>query len=320
MGMNMSEHKRYVGIDVSTDHLDVAVRPDGKQWQVTNDETGIAQLIEDMSELQPVLIVLEATGGLEVPGAIALGAASQPVVVVNPRQTRDFAKATGKLAKTDSLDADAIAHFAEAVRPEVRALPDEQARAMAALLARRRQLIEMRTAEKNRLKSALATVKPRVIAHIGWLEQELADLDDDLHQKLRKSAIWREKDEILRSAPGVGPVLSKTLLIDLPELGSLNRKQIAALVGVAPMNRDSGRYRGQRRVWGGRAHVRSALYMGALTAIRYNPVIRAFYERLLARGKPRKVALTACMRKLLTMLNAMLRSGTHWQAELSPTT
>lgn len=318
--MTMRDHKIFVGIDVSEDQLDVAVRPSGQRWRLRNNESGIAELVNYMDELQPGLIVLEATGGLEMPAAGALVAKKHQVAVVNPRQTRDFAKATGQLAKTDKLDAGVLAHFADAVRPEVRPLPDEQAQAMAALLARRRQLIEMRTAEKNRLRSALPSVQPRINTHIAWLEEELADLDDDLEQQLRQNAHWREKDEILRSTPGVGPVLSKTLLIDLPELGTLNRKQIAALVGVAPLNQDSGRFRGRRRVWGGRAHVRTALYMAALVAARHNPVIREFYQRLLDAGKPHKVALTACMRKLLTMLNAMISSGSHWQPGLGPAT
>lgn len=318
--MTMRDHKIFVGIDVSEDQLDVAVRPSGQRWRLRNNESGIAELVNHMDELQPGLIVLEATGGLEMPAAGALVAKKHQVAVVNPRQTRDFAKATGQLAKTDKLDAGVLAHFADAVRPEVRPLPDEQAQAMAALLARRRQLIEMRTAEKNRLRSALPSVQPRITVHIAWLEEELADLDDDLEQQLRQNAHWREKDEILRSTPGVGPVLSKTLLIDLPELGTLNRKQIAALVGVAPLNQDSGRFRGRRRVWGGRAHVRTALYMAALVAARHNPVIKEFYQRLLDAGKPHKVALTACMRKLLTMLNAMISSGSHWQPGLGPAT
>jgi transposase len=318
--MTMRDHKIFVGIDVSEDQLDVAVRPSGQRWRLRNNESGIAELVNQMDELQPGLIVLEATGGLEMPAAGALVAKKHQVAVVNPRQTRDFAKATGQLAKTDKLDAGVLAHFADAVRPEVRPLPDEQAQAMAALLARRRQLIEMRTAEKNRLRSALPSVQPRINAHIAWLEEELADLDDDLEHQLRQNAHWREKDEILRSTPGVGPVLSKTLLIDLPELGTLNRKQIAALVGVAPLNQDSGRFRGRRRVWGGRAHVRTALYMAALVAARHNPVIREFYQRLLDAGKPHKVALTACMRKLLTILNAMISSGSHWQPGLGPAT
>lgn len=318
--MTMRDHKIFVGIDVSEDQLDVAVRPSGQRWRLRNNESGIAELVNHLDELQPGLIVLEATGGLEMPAAGALVAKKHQVAVVNPRQTRDFAKATGQLAKTDKLDAGVLAHFADAVRPEVRPLPDEQAQAMAALLARRRQLIEMRTAEKNRLRLALPSVQPRISAHIAWLEEELADLDDDLEQQLRQNAHWREKDEILRSTPGVGPVLSKTLLIDLPELGTLNRKQIAALVGVAPLNQDSGRFRGRRRVWGGRAHVRTALYMAALVAARHNPVIREFYQRLLDAGKPHKVALTACMRKLLTMLNAMISSGSHWQPGLGPAT
>jgi transposase len=271
------------------------------------------RLVERLRGLSPTLIVLEATGGLAVPLTSAVAAAGLPVVVVNPRQVRDFAKATGKLAKTDALDAAVLAQFAEAVRPALRPLPDAATQALSALLARRRQLIEMLTAEKNRLGSALPPVRPGIRAHIRWLERRLAALDADLAQAIRESPVWREKDDLLQSVPGVGPVLATTLLASLPELGTLTRQQIAALVGVAPLNRDSGAWRGKRRVWGGRAPVRAALYMSALVATRFNPVLRAFYQRLCAAGKAKKVALTACMRKLLTILNAMLKYRTRWQ-------
>jgi transposase len=305
----------YVGIDVSKAHLDIAVRPTREQWRAANMDTGITELTARLRALQPTLVVLEATGGYERAVATALAIAGVPVAVVNPRQVRDFAKATGKLAKTDALDADALAHFAEAVRPEPRLLPDEAAQALDALLTRRRQIVSMLVAEKNRLQAASGPIRARIATHIAWLEQELRDLDGDLDQAIRKSPLWREQDHLLRSVPGVGAVLSTTLLADLPELGRLTRQQIAALVGVAPLNRDSGTVRGPRAVWGGRSRVRAALYMGALVAMRHNPVIRAFYARLCAAGKAKKVALTACMRKLLTILNAMLKQRTRWNAD-----
>jgi transposase len=247
-----------------------------------------------------------------MPLAGALAAAGMPVAVVNPRQARDFAKATGKLAKTDPLDARVLAHFAAAVLPMPRPLPDTTAQRLTALLTRRRQLVEMLTSEKNRLLTAQTPVRERIVAHISWLEQELTDVNTDLRKSIQQSPIWTEKDILIQSTPGIGPVVSATLLAQLPELGTLNRKQIAALVGIAPLNRDSGKYRGRRAIWGGRAAVRAALYMGTLVATRCNHVIRAFYERLCAAGKPKKVALTACMRKLLTILNAMVKHVTPW--------
>ena len=248
------------------------------------------------------MVLLEATGGLELPLVAALAAAALPVVVVNPRQVRDFARATGTLAKTDSLDAAVLAHFADAVRPSVRPLRDAETQVLNSMTARRHQVLTMLVSEKNRLGTAISAVRPRIESHIAWLEQELSDLDKELRQSLRQSPVWREKDELLRAVPGVGEQLSLTLLADLPELGALDRRQIAALVGVAPFNRDSGTLRGRRAVWGGRSRVRGVLYMGTLTATRYNPVIRDFYQRLLAAGKTKKVALVACMRKLLTIL------------------
>lgn len=304
----------YVGIDVAKERLDVALRPVGAGWQVANDERGIAELVTRLDQLGPALVVLEATGGMELPLVGALAAAGLPVVVINPRRAREFARATGRLAKTDAIDAQVLAQFAEAVRPELRPLPGAAAQGLSALMMRRRQLIEMLTAEKNRLRAAARAVRPSIQEHIAWLERRLADLDGDLNRTVRSSDIWREKDDLLQSAPGVGPVVSTTLLADLPELGILNRKEIAALVGVAPLNRDSGTLRGRRMVWGGRSKVRAALYMATLVATRRNPVIRAFYERLLAVGKPKKVALTACMRKLLTILNAIIRNRTPWPA------
>jgi len=293
------------------------VRPRDETWTVAHDEAGLSALVVRLRALAPTLIVLEATGGLEVALAGALATAGLPVAVVNPRQVRDFARSTGTLAKTDRLDAQLLAQFADAVRPDPRPLPDAQAQELTALLQRRRQLVEMLTAEKNRLTFAARRIRPQLQAHIEWLHKQLAQFDDDLRQLVRASPLWREKDDLLRSAPGVGPVLSTTLLAALPELGRLTRQQIAALVGVAPLNRDSGTLRGRRTVWGGRAHVRAVLYMSTLVATRHNPVVAAFYRRLRAAGKAPKLALTACMRKLLTILNAMLKHHTRWAPALA---
>lgn len=303
----------FVGIDVSKTQLEVAVRPQGTAFAAAHDEPGITLVAERLRSLRPALVVLEATGGLEIPLTGALAALGLPVVVVNPRQVRDFAKATGHLAKTDTLDAAVLAHFAEAVRPAPRPLPDAHTQALAALVARRRQLTEMLTAERNRLGSAPKPMRKRIQAHITWLERDLARVDEDLNHAVRTSPVWRERDDLLRSMPGVGPVLARTLLAHLPELGTLNRRQIAALVGVAPLNRDSGTLRGRRTVWGGRAQVRAVLYMSALVGVRHNRVLRTFYLRLRDAGKVPKVALTACMRKLLTILNAMLRHRAPWR-------
>ena len=283
----MNQFPLFVGIDVSKDCLDVAVRPTGEAWQVSHDSRGISDLVERLGELAPQLVVLEATGGMEM--ALA-----------------------GELAKTDALDAQVLAHFAEAMRPASRPLPDAGCQELGALVARRRQLVEMITAEKNRLRTAARRIRPKVQEHIRWLEDSLVDLDRDMGDFMRSSPMWRDKDQLLQSTPGVGPVLSMTLLSDLPELGALNRGEIAALVGVAPFNRDSGALRGKRTVWGGRRQVRAALYMAALVATRYNPVLRDFYQRLCTAGKPKKVALTACMRKLLTILNVMVKHNRHW--------
>ena len=307
----MSQEPTYVGIDVSKERMDVAVRPTGRNWSVSYDEAGVDDLVAQLKDLKPAGVITESTGGLELALVAALAAATLPVAVVNPRQVRDFARSTGRLAKTDRLDAQVLAHFGEAVRLPMRPLRDNDTQALGAVLARRRQVVGILVAKKNRLGRATPEVRPRIEAHIDWLKQELDDLDTDLRQRIKRSPVWREKDDLLRSVPGVGPQVSLTLLAYLPELGTLNRKQIAALVGVAPFNRDSA-YRGKRSVWGGRATVRSTLYMGALVATRFNPVLRDFYQRLLEAGKPKKVALTACARKLLTILNTMARTGVHW--------
>ena len=312
----MKEEPSYVGIDVAKARVDVAVRPSGDVWSIDYDDTGIEGLVVRLQTLAPAAVVLEATGGLEVPLVSALAAAALPVAVVNPRQVRDFAKATGRLAKTDALDAQVLAHFAEAVRPALRQLRDADTQELNALTTRRNQVVTMLVAEKNRLSRAIPSVRPSIQAHIAWLEQELKDLDDGLREALRRSPVWRERDDLLRSVPGVGEQLSVSLLAYLPELGTLDRKRIAALVGVAPINRDSGTKRGRRAISGGRGRVRMVLYMGALVASRRNPVIREFYQRLLAAGKSKKLALTACMRKLLVILNSMVKSGQHWNPEM----
>jgi len=308
----------FVGIDVSKAHLDVAVLPPGQAWQEPNDEAGRARLVPQLAALTPVVVVLEATGGWELPLACALALAEVPVAVVNPRQVRDFAKSLGRLAKTDTLDAHSIAEFAQRVQPVPRPLPNTQVQELAALLARRRQLLQMHTAEENRLgKTTVPALRRELQEHLAWLEEHLRRLDDDLATRLRESPLWRAQEDLLRGVPGVGPTLCSTLLAELPELGTLDRRQIAALVGVAPFNRDSGLRRGQRHIQGGRAQVRSTLYMATLSATRYNPVIRTFYQRLCGQGKPKKVALVACARKLLTILNALLRHQTPWNPRLA---
>ncbi len=304
----------YVGVDVSKARLDVALLPMGESFVVSNDEEGLDELLGRLEGLHPTLVVLEASGGFERPVVATLAAAGIAVAVVNPRQTRDFARATGRLAKTDALDAKVLARFAEAVRPAPKTPPDEEAREFSAVLARRRQIIAMMSAEKNRLgATASRSVSRRIEAHIRWLEKELARTDRDLDEAVEGSPTFKENEALLRGVPGVGPVLCRTLLAELPELGSLSPKQICALVGVAPLNRDSGTLRGRRSVWGGRGRVREALYMGALIATRHNPQIKEFYERLLSAGKPKKVALVACMRKLLVILNALMRDRTPWR-------
>jgi len=308
----MKHKETFVGIDVSKKQLDVAFLPDAKHKTYPNTEEGIVHLTGFLRSLAPTLIVLEATGGLELSCVGVLAAEGLPVVVVNPRQIRDFAKATGKLAKTDAIDAQVIARFGEAVRPEIREFKSLEMQELAALNTRRCQIIQMITSEKNRLATASKWTRGDIKEHIAWLKERLDDVNEELSKSIRNSTVWREKDDLLRSVPGIGPVASATLLSQLPELGALNRKQIAALVGVAPLNRDSGVMRGKRCVWGGRAGVRSSLYMATLVATRFNPIIAAFYRRLCNAGKAHKVALTACMRKLLTILNAMVKNHTHW--------
>jgi transposase len=303
----------YVGIDVAKGWLDVAVWPNHASVRVRNDEAGIRDLLKKLILLQPTQVVLEATGGIEAALVAALAAAGLCVAVVNPRQVREYARATGRLAKTDTIDAGILARFGEAVQPEPRHLPDAEERELGALVARRRQLVEMLTAEKNRLSRASDMVRKEIEEHIRWLEESIRSLEEALAAKIKTSAVWQEREALFRSAPGVGPVLATTLLAELPELGRLNLKEIAALVGVAPLNRDSGLFRGKRKVWGGRKQVRARLYMGTLVASRHNPIIRTFYTKLLQTGKPKKLAITACMRKLLTILNAMARSSSHWQ-------
>lgn len=299
----------YIGIDVSKAQLDVAERPSGERAVIPHTEQDIAALVEQLGARRPACVVLEATGGLQAPLASALAIAGIPVAVVNPRQVRDFARATGQLAKTDAIDAQILARFAEAVRPAPRPLPDEATQEFSALLTRRRQLIEMLVAEQHRMRTAPYPIQQQIQAHLTWLKQQLAMLDEDLTHRIQATPLWREQEDLLRSVPGIGPVVSRTLLGELPELGRLTHKQIAALVGVAPLNRDSGSLRGRRMIWGGRG----VLYMSAVVAARRNPIIKAFYQRLRTAGKAPKVALVACMRKLLTILNAMVKHRNPWR-------
>jgi transposase len=302
----------YAGIDVSKEFLDLAVLPSGEKKRYSNDETGIGKLVTRLKKIKVQLVVMEPTGGMEMPLAAASTLEGINVAVVNARQVRDYARATGKLAKTDKLDALIMTEFASVIKPPVRELRDEETQEIKAIVSRRRQLLEMLTAEKNRLAIAPKGLKPKILSHIEYLKKEIADWDRDLRQRIEDSPVWRVKDDLLQSIPGVGKVLSATLLAELPELGKLNRRQIAALVGVAPYNRDSGMMRGKRSVWGGRASVRSALYMAALVSTRFNPVISVFYQRLLAKGKAKKVALVACMWRLLTIMNAILKTQKAW--------
>lgn len=309
----MNETKYWVGIDVCKRTLDLYIRPSGSTVQYANTERGVQQLRQRLQELPIERVVLEATGNLELPAALHLSQAGLSVAVVNPRQVRDFARATGQLAKTDQIDAAILAHFAEVIQPECRPLISEETRQLSDLVTRRHQLLEMITAENNRRAGVHGAVRDQIDRHLEWLQEQLKELDEQLQQTIRQTPLWCQQANLLRSVPGVGEVLSATLLATLPELGQLNAKQIAALVGLAPLNRDSGQFRGRRMIWGGRARVRTALYMPTLVATRHNPTIKAFYERLVARGKQKKVALTACMRKLLTILNAIVKSGQPWQ-------
>jgi transposase len=302
-----------VGIDVSKDRLDVCVRPGGEAFAVGRDAAGIEALLQRLKELSPQLVALEATGGFETVVAASLGAAGLPVVVVNPAQIRAFARAVGKRAKTDPIDAAVIAHFAEAIRPQPRPLPDAETQLLADLVARRRQIIQMIVAERQREKRASSRMKKSILRLLKALQAELSEIDQGIDEAVRGSPAWREKEDLLASVPGVGPTIARTLIAELPELGTLDRRQIAALAGLAPWTRQSGKWKGDSRIGGGRASVRSVLFLGALTAARWNPALKAFHQRLIAKGKRKMVAATAVTRKLLTILNAILRDRTPWQ-------
>jgi transposase len=310
--------QQWVGIDVCQKYLDVYVRPAGKLFQVTNNEVGIIKLVQSLIEIQPELIVLEATGGMEINAAIKLTEAELAVAIINPRQARDFAKAIGQLAKTDAIDAKVLAHFADAIRPEVRQISDESSRQLEDLVARRRQISDMITAEKNRRRGKTNSVQVSINDHIKWLEQQLQEIESQIKSAVALDEGWKQKMKLLTSVPGIGEVVAVTLISSLPELGKTSHKSISYLVGVAPLNKDSGKFRGKRRICGGRAKIRCVLYMAALVAVRFNPVIKTFYERLLQKGKLKKVALTACMHKLLILLNAMMKNNQAWRREVSP--
>jgi transposase len=310
----------FIGIDVSKQRLDIHARPSGEEWSVTNDANGHSELVRKLASLSPTLIVLEATGGYQSAVAAELGANALPVAVVNPRQVRDFAKATGRLAKTDAIDAAALAHFAESIRPEPRPMPDDLTLELQALVTRRRQLIDMRTAESNRLETCrVMPVRRNIQKMINMLTKQIGKVDDDIDTTIKNSPLWREREDLLTSAIGVGTTTARTLLTQLPELGRLNRREVAALVGVAPFNDDSGQRRGTRRIRGGRSEVRSVLYMATIAAVRHNPPLQRMYQRLLSRGKLKKVALIACARKLLTVLNAMMKAKTPWRLDAQET-
>jgi transposase len=310
--MTTTKEEIFIGIDISKTQMDVAIWGNDKTWEFRNEAEGWQELVEKAKDLNPSLIVVEASGGIEQPIVAELFMEKLPVAIVNPTRVRNFARSTGQFAKTDKLDARLIAHFAQAVRPQVRPLRTAEQEHLNALVTRRRQVVQILTAEKNRRSTVYNTLRKRLQQHIEWLNAELEALDEEIEQYIKERPYWRKNAALLRSVPGVGPVTASTLLAELPELGTRNRKQIAALVGVAPLNKDSGKMRGKRRVFGGRAPVRRALYMAALVATRVNPVIRAFYEHLLAQGKEKKVALTACMRKLLVILNSMIRNQQSW--------
>lgn len=311
--MSEMANEKFVGIDVSKATLDVHIEPAGEALHVDHDEEGIGRLVERLKEVGPALIVMEATGGLEVRLASELASAGLPVAIINPRQARDFAKATGQLAKTDQVDAAMLAAFARAIRPQARPLKDADTRALDEMVSRRRQLIAMRAQETLRLGTATSKPMQKSLkVHIAWLDKQIAGIDGDLNRRLRESDIWRAKDDLLRAIPGIGAVTSLTMLAKCPELGTLNRREIAALTGVAPLANDSGKHRGKRFIWGGRAEVRAVLYMAAVSAMRCNEAIKAFAERLKHAGKPPKVVIVACMRKLLTIMNAMLKNNAPW--------
>jgi transposase len=311
----MSE-KQWVGIDVCQKYLDVYVRPSSRLFQITNDEVGISKLVQTLAEIQPELIVLEATGGMEINAAIKLTEAGLSVAVINPRQARDFAKATGTLAKTDAIDAQILAHFADAIRPQIRQISDESSRQLEDLVQRRRQISDMITAEKNRRRGKTNSVQLDINEHIEWLEKRLKEIESQIKSAIAVDENWQQKMKLLTSVPGVGEVVAVSLIASLPELGAISHKSISYLVGVAPLNKDSGKFRGKRKIWGGRARIRCVLYMATLVAVRFNPVIKTFYERLLQKGKLKKVALTACMHKLLIVLNAMMKNNSAWQPRM----
>lgn len=305
----------FVGIDVSKTRLDVHVRPAGQQWSTENNEAGHQELVRKLQALTPTLVVLEATGGYQNQVVAELASANVNVAVVNPRQVRDFAKGTGRLAKTDTIDAAVLAHFAETVRPTPQPMPDAQTLELQALMTRRRQLIEMRTGEMNRLETArVERVRRDINKTISWLTRRIGEVDNDIDKTIRKSAVWREREDLLSSVTGIGKTVARTLLVELPELGTLNRREIAALVGLAPYNHDSGKRQGKRAIRGGRTEARSMLYMATISAVRFNAQIRVMYQRLLSVGKLKKVALVACARKLVTILNAMVRDKAAWRA------
>jgi transposase len=310
----MENQSQWVGIDVSKATLDVYFRPMGKAVKVTNDEAGITDLVKQLKTVEINLIILEATGGLETEVIIQLQTALLPVAMINPRQGRDFAKATGRLAKTDAIDAQILAHFGEAMKPQVLAIESESARQLSELVSRRRQLVEIQTAEKNRSNRARGKALTNIEAHLEYLKRTLEELNQEIEQLTQLNQEWVAKINLVKTVPGIGQVISTTLVSDLPELGQLTAKQISRLVGVAPINHDSGQHQGKRRISGGRAHVRSVLYMGAVVAMRHNPIIKDFYARLVERGKSKKLALTACVRKMLVILNAMVRANQPWQS------
>jgi transposase len=303
----------FVGIDVSKQHLDVAMRPQNRHFVNSNDDRGIRQLVKRLAALKPQLIVLEASGGYEFLVTAALAEAQLPVALVNPQAVRKFAGATGKLAKTDKIDAQVLAHFAEALQPEPRPLPDQALKVLKAAVQRRLQVVKMISQEKNRLeKTFIPSVRQDIQEHLAWLQKRLKELDRDLNDQIRQSPLWRDRDRLYQSVPGIGPAVSRAVIAQLPEIGTLSGKKASALVGVAPFNRDSGRFRGKRMIRGGRSYLRKMLYMAAVVASQWNPVIRAFYQRLLAAGKPPKLALTACIRKLVLILNAMVKNNQPW--------